>query len=90
MTKQVFICLLLVFTKAFSFCSFAQKTDSIKSITLKEISIFDTVKRDYHTKQSSSKIDNTIILYYTPSEQYIFYDYINKKFFDPVIKVIND
>lgn len=37
-----------------------------------------------------AKIDNTIILYYTPSEQYIFYDYINKKFFDPVIKVIND
>ena len=60
MTKQVFIYLLLVFI-ILPFYPFAQKTDSIKSITLKEVSIFDTIKRDSHPKQSSSKIDNTII-----------------------------
>lgn len=60
MTKQVFICLILVIT-SFPICSFAQKTDSIKSITLKEVSIFDTIKKDSHPKQSSSRIDNTII-----------------------------
>ncbi len=37
-----------------------------------------------------AKIDNTIILYYPPDERYFFYDYINKKFFDPVIKIINE
>ena len=60
MTKQVLTYLLLVFIIS-PFCSFAQKTDGIKSITLKEVSIFDTIKRDSHPKQSSSSIDNSII-----------------------------
>lgn len=36
------------------------------------------------------KIDNTLILYNYEEKKYLFYDYINKKLFDPVIKIIDD
>lgn len=60
MTKQVFTYLLLVFIIIPSFL-FAQSKDSIKTMSLKEVSIFDTIKIGYQTKESSSSINNSII-----------------------------
>lgn len=35
-------------------------------------------------------VDSTLILWNEGTKQYYYYDYINKKFFDPVIKIIDD
>ncbi|HHT04025.1 MAG TPA: TonB-dependent receptor [Bacteroidales bacterium] len=60
MRNIVLINLLLVLIISPLF-GFAQTIDSIKSTTLKEVMIVDTIKRSPIKKESSSRIDNTMI-----------------------------
>lgn len=69
-------------------------TDTVRNYlnALRNDSLFSNKKTEYGVFSFGLKdvIDNTIIIENRHEECFLYYDYINKKFFDPVIKIIDD